>query len=219
LSKPVKRRRAVWTITPLLALLALSSCFGVSADISIRDDGSGRIVLEYRVSPMAGALGRLDGNRRWQTVPVGRADFERTLARLPGMRLVSFSAGEESDGADTVNRAELEFKNIETLLAFLDAPGTGASFTRENGVNRLSLTLLEAGGTGADPDLLALLREVSRPYELRLSLSAGETVSLRTAPAPVQAARVHSPGKTASLTIGTGELLSLSGGLTVEFAW
>ena len=219
MSRSVKRRRAVWTMTPLLALLALSSCFGVSADISVREDGSGKIALEYRVSPMAEALGRLDGNRRWQTVPVGRADFDRTLARLPDMRLVSFSAGEESAGADTVNRAELEFNKVETLLAFLDAPGTGASFTRENGVHRLSLTLLEAGRAGADPDLLDLLREVSRPYELRLSLSAGKTVSLTTAPASVPAARIRSPGKTASLTIGTGELLSLSGGLTVEFAW
>ena len=219
MSRSVKRRRAVWTMTPLLALLALSSCFGVSTDISVREDGSGKIALEYRVSPMAEALGRLDGNRRWQTVPVGRADFDRTLARLPDMRLVSFSATEESGGGDTVNRAELEFKNIETLLAFLDASGRRASFSRENGVRRLSLTLMEARSADADPDLLALLREVSRPYELRLNLSAAGTVSLKTAPASVPAARILSPGKTASLTIGTGELLSLAGGLAVEFTW
>jgi hypothetical protein len=74
----------------VLLLASLCSCIGVKADITINADGSGKLALEYRVSNMVEALGKLDGNERWQTVPLGRADFERTLARLPKLRLSSF---------------------------------------------------------------------------------------------------------------------------------
>jgi hypothetical protein len=214
-----------WRLTYLavLSLLILNSCAGVSADITVRPDGSGKIVLEYRVSAALEALGRFDGNQRWQTVPTGRADFERTLARLPDMRLVSFSSKEEmsSNGSgNIINRAELEFKNIEALPAFFGAPGKRAAFVRENGKNRLSFTLLDAGqGAGVDPDLLSLAREVSAGYELRLSFSAPETASLVTTPGGISAARIVSPGKKVSLAIETGELLGLSDGLQVEFIW
>jgi hypothetical protein len=211
-----KRRYAACLV---LLVLVLNSCIGVSADISIREDGSGKIVLEYRVSPMLEALGRLDGNERWQTIPAGRADFERTLARLPDLRLVSFSSKNES-GGDVVNRAELEFKNIESLPAFLDGRGNRAAFIRENGKNRLSLTLLDATrSAAADAELLGLVREVCRGYELRLSLSAPKTASLVMTPNDIPAAKIVSPGKKVSLSIETGELLSLPGGLGVELIW
>ena len=215
----VHHHAAVRLLVPLVALFALCSCFGVSADISVRGDGSGKLVLEYRVSRMAEALGRLDGNSRRQTVPVGRADFERSLSRLPGLRLVSFSSAEDA-GGDTVNRAELEFKSIEALPAFFDAAGSRAAFVRENGTNRLSLTLLDAPGAAAlDPDLLTLVREVSAGYRLRLGLSAAGTASLATTPSVVPAADIVARGKTVSFSIGTGELLGLSEGLQLEFVW
>ncbi|MDR0583386.1 MAG: hypothetical protein LBG57_03440 [Treponema sp.] len=219
----LRRSAGIFKLTACLLFPVLSSCIGVSADITIAAGGSGKIALEYRVSRMAEALGRLDGNERRQTVPVGRADFERFLARLPDMRLVSFSAREQAaggaaNGGDIINRAELEFKNIDALLAFLDFSGQRASFVRQNGTNRLTLTLLEAREP-ADSDLLALVRELSLDYELRLSLSAEGTASLRLKPETVPSARLVSPGKKVSFTIPTGELLSLPGGLELEFAW
>lgn len=214
----------VFKLVFCLLFMVLSSCIGVSADISVREDGSGRISLEYRVSRMVEALGRLDGNERWQTIPVGRADFERTLARLPDMRLISFSTREgTANGAanrgDIINKAELEFKNINALLAFLDASGEHASFVRENGTNRMAFTLLEAWDAAADEELLTLVRELSRGYELRLSLSVTGTASLQLTPEAVPAVQLVSPGKKVSLAIGMGELLSLPGGLGVEFTW
>ena len=215
----------LFKLTACLLFPVLASCIGVSADITISAEGSGRIALEYRVSRMVEALGRLDGNERWQTVPVGRADFERSLARLPDMRLVSFStreqaAGGAANGGDIINKAELEFKNIETLLAFLDASGEHASFVRQNGTNRLTFTLLEARDPAtADADLLALVRELSLGYELHLSLSVAGTASLTLKPETVPQARLVSPGKKVSFGIPTGELLSLPGGLELEFAW
>ena len=210
----------------VVLLLILNSCFGASAGISVRADGSGKLALEYRVSELAESLGRLDGNERWHTVPVGRADFERSLARLPGLRLKSFS--EKRVGNDSVTKAEIEFKTPEALAAFLDGNGKQARFSKENGTNRLTLILLDAeGGTAASasPELSALVRELSAAYEIRISLAApgGATLSLLDGAgnqaSGVQAARLVPTGKHVSLSIGTGDLLSLPEGLGIVMRW
>jgi hypothetical protein len=91
----------------LITFAALSSCVGAGADIVMNADGSGRMTLEYRVSRQFEAIGALDGNARWQTVPVGRTDLERSVERLNAVKLLSFSSKEE--GPDLVNKAVLSF--------------------------------------------------------------------------------------------------------------
>jgi hypothetical protein len=207
----------------LVWALIFGSCIGLKADMTLRGDGSGRLILEYRVSRIAESLGKLDGNERWQTVPAGRADFDRTVERLPGVRLVSFSA--KDDGADVINRVSLEFKDIESLIPFLAGAGESASLTEENGNRRLSL-IFSPGAKNADPELLALIREASRPYALALNFSApGEAALALTdgggnpLAAPPEGLEIQSRGKKVSLSIGTGDLLSLPEGLGVEITW
>jgi hypothetical protein len=211
-------------LIPLLFLtfLLLNSCIGIKADISVRGDGSGRISLEYRVSRIMESLGKLDGNERWQTIPAGKADFDRTLDRIPGLSMVSFSSKDE--GNDVVNRAELEFTDMAALLSFLDAAGEGASFVRENGKSRLSF-ILYPGLKREDPELLSLIKEVSRSYEVALSLSGpGETSLALTngRGGPLVSAggiSLQSPAKKASLSVNTGDLLASPEGLGLEFNW
>jgi hypothetical protein len=206
----------------LLSFFLLSSCIGITADISVREDGSGRIRLEYRVSRIIESLGKLDGNERWQTVPVGKADFDRTLDRLPGLRMVSFSA--KDDGKDVINRVELEFADMAALLSFLDAAGEQSSFVQENGKNRLSF-ILYPGLKREDPELLSLIKEVSRSYNVAVSLSApGETSLTLTSGrgGPLGSAGgipVQSPAKKASVSVNTGDLLASVEGLGLEFSW
>jgi hypothetical protein len=205
----------VWT-------LVFGSCVGVKAEMTLRDDGSGRLILEYRVSQTAESLGKQDGNERWQTVPVGRADFERTIERLPGLRMVSFSTKDE--GADVTNRVSLEFKDVESLIPFFAGAGEGASLVEEGGKKRLSL-IFYPGLKNADPELLALVRDLSRPYALALDFSApGEAALTLTdgggKPLAVpEGAAVQGRGKKVSMSIGTGDLLSLPEGLGVEITW
>ena len=211
----------VWfVVMPLL----LCSCFGVKADISIRADGSGKLALEYRVSQMVEALGRLDGNERWQTIPLGRADFERSMARLPMLRLSSFSTTQ--DNRDIINRAELEFRNIEDLLAFLDPSGAGkyGTFSRENGTSRLTLILAESQ-PDIDPDLLSLVKEISAGYSLSFSLSAAGIAELFLTDSEGNAAALPdsvslvSRGRNVSVSIDTGEIFALADGMSLEFTW
>ena len=133
--KEAKKNKLWITIFPFLFLLG--SCLGASADIELNQNGTGTITLEYQISQSLDSLGRLDGNERWNTIPVGRADLERTLDRLPGMSLISFSSRET--GRNIVIRARMEFENISTLLSFIDAGGRRSSFSGDGNSGSLIL--------------------------------------------------------------------------------
>jgi hypothetical protein len=208
------------------ALILMNSCLGVAADISIRADGSGTIALEYRVSQMLESLGRLDGNENWPAIPVGKTDFERSIARIPGLRLTSFSAKDvphSSGGRDLLTKAVLEFKDTAALLAFLDSTGSRACLVQETRnaqtANVLRLVLLDPSDGPANGDLRSLLREVSAGYELKISVSAPKNTAVSITPSSVPAARIASRGKKVSFAIGMGDLLELNEGLALEIVW
>jgi len=214
------------------AMILMNSCLGVAADISIRADGSGTIALEYRVSQMLESLGRLDGNENWPAIPVGKADFERSIARIPGLRLSSFSAKDiphSSGGRDLLTKVTLEFKDTAALLAFLDstgslsAAGNHATLVQETRnaqtANVLRLVLLDPSDSPANADLRSLLREVSAGYELSISVSAPKNAAISMTPSSVPAARLTSRGKKVSCTIGMGDILELNEGLALEIVW
>ena len=66
------------------------SCMGVSSQIKLNADGSGTIKLEYRVALELENVGKLDGNEAYPPVPMGKIDLERSIARVSGLRLVSW---------------------------------------------------------------------------------------------------------------------------------
>jgi hypothetical protein len=210
-------------ILPLcMAAVVLASCLGVSADIMIKADGSGKIALEYRVSQELESIGRLDGNESRPAIPAGKADFERTLARIPGLGLSGYSSKDvrgARGGRDLVTKATLDFKDTGALLTFLDSTGARATLVEENGDALLRLTLLEPSGGVSNPDLLSLLREISDGYELGISLSLPKEASITMIPASIPAAKLEAKGKKVSFRIGMGELLSLQEGLALEIRW
>jgi hypothetical protein len=216
------RRQSSAIAAICLGALLFSSCIGVRADITLKADGSGRISLEYRVSRQMDGLGQLDGNLNQPTIPTGKADFERSLARLPGLRLVSFSS--KQNERDIINKAEIDFASLEALIPFLDAAGEGASLSRAKGKTGLRLSLNRGTGN-INGDLLSLAEAVSQGYEVAISLSGPKDTALALfdhAGTPVKApqgAEWVQSGKKASLAIPLPRLLSLKEGLELEFTW
>jgi hypothetical protein len=152
----------------LAAVILFTSCIGIESAIDIRGDESGTITLEYRMARALESMGKLDGNADRPPVPVGRADFDRTAARLPGLRVASFSS--RTEGEDLVNRVKLEFDGLDVLTGFLDSGGRRAALYREQGKTRLALTL-GGGLDNPDPALLELVRSSSEGYSLNFSLT------------------------------------------------
>ena len=205
-----------------MAAVVLNSCLGVSADITIKADGSGKIALTYRVSQALESIGRLDGNEKMPAVPVGRTDFERTAARIPGLKLIKYSSRDvrnPSGGGDLVTNVTLDFKDTGALLAFLDSAGANAVIVQEGQGALLRLTLLDPSERVSNPDLLSLLQEVSSGYEFAITLNLPRNAALTTLPASIPAAKAVSSGKKATFSIGMGELLGMKEGVALEIRW
>jgi hypothetical protein len=196
----------------LLCLVFLSSCFGFKADIELDRRGKVTMKLEYRIAESAESLGRLDGNEKWPVFPVGRGDFERSVARLEHVTLKSFSS--KTEKGNLVNRVTLEARDMEALLPFLDAGGGGASLSRENGKNKLSLTLHRGGAR--DPELLSLVETVFDGYNAEISFRA-EGAELSGG--GVSGGSVVSRGNAVSFAMPVGDILSREEPLILEFTW
>ena len=212
-------------ILPLLFLL--SSCIGVVMDITLNQDGSGTIAIEYSVWRSLDSLGKLDGNERWNTVPVGRADFMRTMDRIPEMKLLSFSSKETE--TDFIVNAKMEFANPNVLMAFLDAGGRRSSFTGDARSGSLVLTLAEdknlSQGNGNNDSLDELIAVISGQYKVQMSMSFpnegsleitnGRGLSLSGLPE----SEINKAGKKVSFTLPLYTVLSSTNGLNAEFRW
>ncbi|MDR0388254.1 MAG: hypothetical protein LBH57_09495 [Treponema sp.] len=217
----MKRHFLPVIIAAAFFLSVTGSCIGISSEITLRRDGSGTVNLEYRLSRELESLGRMDGNEGRPPVPVGRGDFERTAARIPGLALKSFKSGIE--GNDAVYRVTLSFADTDALIRFLDASGQRASLSGENGRNRLSLVLADGGGP-VDPGLGELAASACRGYFLTLnfSLPAKADIALTDGAGrhidPPQGWKLAG-GSRPSFSAPMGEALLFDGPLCLEIEW
>lgn len=174
------KKKACYAARQLL-LLALGfssflfySCLAVDADIEVKADGSGVMNLGYRISRTVEAMGKLDGNERWLPLPVGEADFERSLSRIGSLELQSFSSSQ--DEQDIRVNAQVSFDSLDALVAFLSANGRNARLSRENGRTRLALRLSDNAGP-LDKDLEALVKLLFADYSVKIRFQAPSRLS------------------------------------------
>jgi hypothetical protein len=210
---------------PLLCVVfVFSSCLGASVEIVARRDGSGTIALEYRLSRELEALGKLDGNEKWPIVPVGKADLERSAARIAGLSLRSFS--EKTAAAEVIYQAQFDFANLEALARFLDDTGRSASLVREGTANRLSLSFNHsAGRIEADEKLLELVASSFEGYALVFGITLPQAPRLRVLDrrgAPLEsppAGTALLQGNRVSFSAPMADLLSATEPSLLEIVW
>ena len=106
-----------------LASALLVSCVGIDSALTIRDNGSGTLVLTYRVSQLVADLGDSRSEKGIVPLPLSRSDFERSLEGAKGkVRLARFDRSENEK--DITIRAEIAFESLDALSqveAFRDA--------------------------------------------------------------------------------------------------
>ncbi|MFZ5367293.1 MAG: hypothetical protein ACOZCE_03570 [Spirochaetota bacterium] len=170
------QKKSVFIAFSALIIVSLSSCIGVNSNVSIRQNGSGTIQLEYRLSRMFEALGKLDGNEKQLPLPVGRTDFERTVNRVPGLALTAYSISQ--DEKDLLVKAELSFTSLDALAGFLDAAGQSVRLVSDGGNRTMGLVLVR-GIKNVDADLASLVRTVFAGYtiDMRFNFPSTPTVS------------------------------------------
>jgi hypothetical protein len=165
-------KRAKRVVCIAVAVL-LASCVGVKTDITVKRDLSGTARLEYTVSQNFLTGGTLDGNERWPTVPVGKADFEQTVSRIDGLTLRSYR--ERETGGDHVFEITLAFDHVSALAEFLGANGQQFDYTNEDGRHVFTVVFNKAAsGETAQPhdkELSALTKKVFEGYRFDFTIS------------------------------------------------
>jgi hypothetical protein len=206
---------AAITLGLALGLGVLCSCIGIRSDIVLNPDGTGRISLEYRVSRQFEAIGALDGSR--PLVPLGRADFERGIGRMEGLRLNSFSSTGEGD--DLVTRAVITFSRLEDILPLLDS-GSRTTVLYREGDRQVLRVHLGSGETrqNPDPELLALADQASEGYGIAVSLSAPGAVELRVK-GDREGLTVEESGKKAGFSAALSRFFRPGKDLDLEFVF
>ena len=101
----------------------IMSCVGIDSKMTIRDDGSGALLLSYRVSQLVAELGTTTSEKGIVPLPLARDDFESSLQTTQGkVRLTRFERTENEK--DISIRVELSFDSLDALAqvdAFHDA--------------------------------------------------------------------------------------------------
>lgn len=157
-------RRVLQLVLGLSSFLFFS-CLAIDADIEVKADGSGVMNLDYRISRTVEAMGKLDGNERWLPLPVGEADFERSLSRIGALELEAFKTTQ--DERDVRVEAMVSFDTVEALVSFLSANGRTARLTRDGDRTSLSLRLSDNAGP-LDSDLVELVKVLFADYDIRI---------------------------------------------------
>jgi len=209
----------------LLTLCAffLNACIGISADIQLNRDGSGKLIMEYRISNTLSNMGSLDGNASQPAIPLSKQDLERTIERIPGLRLSSYSKRETLQ--DNIINITLDFSNSQALLAYLDPESAKASISHNGQSGNLNLIIYNEPNSGFDENLIALMRSLYTDYNFSISFSAGGNSTMtitdgngNAMPSPSSASVVNS-GRKVSFSIGILDLLESKNGLGFKFNW
>ena len=227
--KPAKNRvnDCLLLLISCLLPIMLSACFGVSMDISLNKNGSGTLSLEYQIARSLDSLRKLDGNERWNTIPIGKADFDRTIDRLEGMKMLSYSQKETEN--QILVKVKMSFETPDALMSFLNADGRRCSFSGNGDSGTLNVKLSD----GYKPDGLEsrnsafyeFLSDISKPYNVNLSMSfpgegsliitSASGVILKDAPE----IEIKGQGRNVSCSFPLNTIISSREGINLEFRW
>jgi len=208
-----------------ITVVMLSSCIGVSLDIQMNRDGSGRLTMLYNISNTLLEYGGIDGISSESAVPLSRSDWERTAERNKDIKLVSYSS--KQSGQNTIITIVADFTNLEALREVLDPSIDNIIFSlNDQGGN---LNILLSGDSGSmdnyDENVLEIVKYMFEDYNFSFSFSApgnsamritngnGEAISLPTSAAAVLT------GRKVSLTMNILDSLFTEEGLRLLINW
>ena len=208
-------------------ILTFNSCISLSMNIQMNKNGSGKLTMEYSISSMLNNIGSLDGNKNFPAIPVGRADWERTLARINGVKLSSFSVNEK--GSDTVYKVIIDYDNPQALLMILDPGKNGSSIEIKNDSGSFNYVINMnnsfADFSEYDESLLVLARIMFADSKFSISFSAQSDSSMTITSnggksfSPPASAQIIQKGKNVSLSMDIMDFIEITEDFTVNFKW
>lgn len=194
-----------------LCVATLFSCVGVESRLSIRNDGSGTLTLDYRIARQAADFGRASDQGVRVPLPVGKADFQRAIDGIPGVRLTRYR--QRSNDEQVAIHAVLAFRSLEDLARVPALRDAGLAFAGSGRTRTLTQVVAGSPAAPPTPESLAMID----------SLFAGATVTVILAtPSPMTPGSVGtlSPDRrTLTWSATLGELARRTGSVVLSATW
>jgi hypothetical protein len=167
----------------VIFVLIFTSCIGIQTEIDVKRDLSGTVRMVYTVSEELLSNGTLDGNENWPALPVGKADFERTVSRIDGLALKAYR--EKNAGGNRLFEVTLGFDHIAALSRFLDVGGQQLDYANENGSHVITVLFSTNAADSQllhDDALAALAGAAFSGYQFDFSISVPGGTKTYSAP-------------------------------------
>jgi hypothetical protein len=159
----------------IVAAVLLSSCVGIDSRLAIHENGSGTLVLTYRVSQLVVNLGNPVDGKGLVPLPLSQADFERSLASSNGMvRLTSFDRSE--DQQDVTIRAELAFDSLDALARLDVFQSAQIRIANDGATHTFSQLIAKAPAEPITDDSLRMVDAFFGGYDLTFTIEAPQPV-------------------------------------------
>jgi hypothetical protein len=123
----------------------LSSCIGIKSEVSFNRDGTGTIIMEYRISKMLTEMGEAD-----VPLPVSEEDMKTAVSGNPNLTLKKVSQRE--DEKDVYISSEIEFKEVSEFTDLESFAQMPMSLEEKGGEFIFRQTISEGESEGASPD-------------------------------------------------------------------
>ena len=201
-----------------LVSVFLMSCIGASSQITINTNGSGTIIQEYRISLELQDMGKTEENEGMLPIPTGMEDLERTVERIPGLSLVSYST--RQDEKDLFLKAELAFETPEALSALMESGDQKLSI---NFINKKIHMHFSPGEVG-DTSFKSMIDTAFKGYDFSISFSVPGTAKAAWYDENGKSIQQY-PGnctirdRTVSYSVAMAELMYLENSLDLEISW
>ncbi len=157
------------------ASLFLLSCVGIDSRLTVRDDGSGTLVLAYRVSQLVANLGVSSSEGGVVPLPLSKSDFERSLESSKGkVRLTGFSRSENEK--DITIKAELSFDSLEALSEVDAFHGQEVKVGTDGSRHTFSELIARAPGRPVSEESLRMIDAFFSGYDLTFRIEAPQPI-------------------------------------------
>jgi hypothetical protein len=164
----------------LLAILVLvGACIGVESDVTFKNDGSGTLRLEYRISKALIEMGK-EGEGE-TPLPFSEEEMRAAVEGNPKVRLTELSQRE--DEQDVYIVSEFGFDRIEDFADIEEFDDMPMTLERAGGQNTFRMLITEGNG-GADEEssdetnaeMQAMFEQMFAGYELIVVVNAPSRV-------------------------------------------
>jgi hypothetical protein len=160
----------------IIPVLLLSSCLSVDTRITLNEDGSGEVQLNYRISQIALNIGMYDKNSSDLPLPVSLKDFERTVEKIDGLELIPNSWSYKENEEYIEIAAAMYFTTIDELNQFYSPGSEAISITEADGGATYNQLIHSTPEVEADPDSIEFAETFFKDYALSFTVVLPGTI-------------------------------------------